>query len=504
MPIITKLAIKNFRAFSEIPETACADINVFIGENDKGKSSVLRAIHVMQDSGESIFQDCRLGTVETEIGILFRPDAIPQPAPNNGRYDFVIKLNADRSRTGGNFQLLRAGAAGSRKISSSEGEHLIVPFLSRRKEERFTEKVTASNAGYVSTSFENLPSRLMKVFQSSAQEQYEKYCREILGYVVKPIMSQSGLKPGFVLPNDETLSVEQLGEGVVNIVALLVALTTSEGKVFLIEELENDLHPKALKALLNLITEKSVSNQFFISTHSNIVLKHLGSQPNAKVFKVWQEDEPKDGIPTSHVDEVTTPEGRVDVLRELGYDFAELALLEGWLLLEESSAQSIIEEFLIPWFAPKLQGRIQVFAANGIDDVEPAFKSLKHLVTFIHLEEEYKKRCWIRIDGGEKEETLIGDMQAAFKTWPKERFANFSEHDFEKYYPPVFEEEVEAVLAIQKRSERRVEKRKLAVKVCRWLRVNGQEARAALEVSAADVIAHLRQIETEFLDAVKG
>ena len=41
-----------------------------------------------------------------------------------------------------------------------------------------------------------------------------------------------------------------MGEGVANIVGLLVDLCLAENKLFLIEEPENDIHPKALKGLL--------------------------------------------------------------------------------------------------------------------------------------------------------------------------------------------------------------------------------------------------------------
>jgi predicted ATPase len=45
-----------------------------------------------------------------------------------------------------------------------------------------------------------------------------------------------------------------------------------------IEEPETDLHPRALHGLLDLIVQSAAehNNQFVISTHSNIVVRHLG------------------------------------------------------------------------------------------------------------------------------------------------------------------------------------------------------------------------------------
>jgi predicted ATP-dependent endonuclease of OLD family len=59
----------------------------------------------------------------------------------------------------------------------------------------------------------------------------------------------------------------------------------ADGNLFLVEELENDIHPEGLKAILDVIVEKSSSSQFIVSTHSNIVTKYLGSAPGAKVSK---------------------------------------------------------------------------------------------------------------------------------------------------------------------------------------------------------------------------
>lgn len=118
--------------------------------------------------------------------------------------------------------------------------------------------------------------------------------------------------------------IDQMGEGVANIVPLLAELTVSRGKLFLIEEPENDLHPKALKALQELILESSKSNQFVISTHSNIVVRHLAGQANSLLYSV--ESNPRELPPIAKIVKVDqTPEARIEVLRDLGYSFPILS-----------------------------------------------------------------------------------------------------------------------------------------------------------------------------------
>ena len=51
-----------------------------------------------------------------------------------------------------------------------------------------------------------------------------------------------------------------MGEGVTNILGLITDLCVAENNIFLIEEPENDIHPKALKALLDLIASKADAN----------------------------------------------------------------------------------------------------------------------------------------------------------------------------------------------------------------------------------------------------
>jgi hypothetical protein len=99
----------------------------------------------------------------------------------------------------------------------------------------------------------------------------------------------------------------------------------------------------ALKALLDLIEQSASRNQFLISTHSNIVVRHLGAIPDSHLFYVHAEP----GVlpPTATVQPVDhTTEARIAALRDLGYRFSDFDLWDDWLILEESSAERIIRD----------------------------------------------------------------------------------------------------------------------------------------------------------------
>jgi len=52
---------------------------------------------------------------------------------------------------------------------------------------------------------------------------------------------------------EEHIPIYQLGAGVAHGVALIVELLRARNKLFLIEELETELHPAALRMLMKLI-----------------------------------------------------------------------------------------------------------------------------------------------------------------------------------------------------------------------------------------------------------
>lgn len=292
--------------------------------------------------------------------------------------------------------------------------------------------------------------------------------------------------------------IDQMGEGVPNIVGLLADLALASGKMFLIEEPENDLHPAALKALLDLVIESSKRNQMVVSTHSNIVTRHLGSAQGSRLFHV--DGERSVMPPNASVREVpSTPAARIQVLRELGYSFSDFDLWDGWLLLEESSAERIIRDYLIPWFAPKLT-RVRTLSTGGNAEVEPTFADFSRLVRFTHLEDAYRNSAWVLIDGDADGRRIIEGLRARYDTWEPDRFECFAEAQFERYFPSEFADQADQILAIADRRARRDAKRELLTAVRVWLDEDEARARASLKQSAGEVIAHLRRIEDQLSD----
>jgi predicted ATP-dependent endonuclease of OLD family len=328
--------------------------------------------------------------------------------------------------------------------------------------------------------------------------EYEELCKAVLGFRISVHAAEDGVgqQAGIPVGSFGYIPIESMGEGVSSQLGLITDLCMANGNLFLIEEPENDIHPEGLKTLLNVIVEKSKTNQFIVSTHSNIVTRYLGAAPDSKIFEFESAYKPNE-IPTSAIREVeTTPEARIAVLRHLGYELSDFDLWDGWLILEESSAEIIIR-YLIPWFVPGL-ARIRTVAAGGTSKVEPTFEDFRRLFLFTHLEPQYRGKAWVVADGDREGKKVVAELQAKYKDWPPDHFITWSQAYFEHYYPSRFEEQVKDVLS-KSHGEKRAAKKSLLDQVKAWCDENPEEARAEFETSAADVIEVLRGIERDLL-----
>ncbi len=284
------------------------------------------------------------------------------------------------------------------------------------------------------------------------------------------------------------------GAGIERVVRMLVEIVGFKNRIFLLEEPENDLHPKALKALLEEIEKASGENQFFVTTHSSIVLKYLAAISNATVWEV--ESTLGSHVPDSTIRVVSnTIEARREVLRNLGHELGDFDLYEGWLILEESSAERIIRDFLIPYYIPELSGRLGTVAAQGASDVLAKFTDLQRLFLFAHLDPIYKDKAWVIVDAGTAGTEVIGKLSSKFPA-SASRFMQFKNKDFERYYPASYQNRVGEVLDLQDKREKLNAKRELLRDLLADLRVNPQ-LQSELQTSAAEVVEKLTQIASE-------
>lgn len=499
---IRALEIENVRGFKKLDKTEFSDtINIIVGANNSGKSTIIHSLFKLQRRSLINKQDITIGQTKGHIKIFTEGFHHPQ-IKQGEEFDHLF---FDISTNTGSKIKSNKGKVGLAAIPETEPGNLIYPYLSKRKVTKYQVQINEANANSVTGNFTNLYSKIDRLITPQFQPANSEYiaaCDEILGFQISTLPKGAGKEAVLFVHNLEHIPLSSMGEGISNMLGLITDLCIAENKIFLIEEPENDIHPKALKSLLNLIADKSKNNQFFISTHSNIVLKQLGGYLDSKVFKVSniESDKAKPGLKYSKLEEVAKkPESRKEILEELGYEFYDFDLWNSWLFLEESSAEVIIRQHLIRWFTPSLVNKIKTFSANSISQIAQKFQDFNRLFVFLHLQPIYKNKVWVIIDGGDEEKKIIDEFRSKYTKsgWKVDNFSQFKEHDFEKYYPSQFQKEVEEILAISNKKEKRERKILLTDKVKDWILNNEETAKSQFAKSAEEVIKKLKSIESE-------
>lgn len=497
---VKRVSLTNVRSFKAASVYFSRGVNVFVGPNNSGKSTFLLPLLSMQKGLPALTPpDVRIGESDPLVEVEF--DQPPGFLDRGGKVDspeIVLEIQRNAVRI-----FPKSSERGPRTpvnpFPDTEPGNFIYPFLSLRKVTKLNESVLEQVVKAVEPNLVNLNAKIDRLSNPEYQPAHGFYmdaCDEILGLRITTSSTGQGKQAVVTVGTAGVISLMAMGAGTLNVLGLIVNLALAEDRLFLIEEPENDIHPRALKALLRRIVEKSERNQFVITTHSNIVLRTVGAASEAKVFRfdlTWP-----DRLPTSTVEEVeSTPEHRRAVLQELGYEFSDLDLWEGWLILEEASAEKIIRKYLVPWFFPSLQGRLATFSARSLSQVKRKFNAFTNLFVFLHLQPVYKDRAWVLVDGGEEEAKVIQDLCKEYPTWNAEHFRQLGEHDFEHYYPERFAAERDRVLSEKDKQKSREGKKKLLDEVEAWAEANPEEAKVAFEKSAGEVITILKQIESQ-------
>jgi hypothetical protein len=503
---VSSIEISNIKSFEDSGVINLDKrMNILIGPNNAGKSVIIKALYFLQDIQALSVEDIRRGESEGKIVIgLEDIDVVQYQQIYHATEGFLSKVHITISSSSNkpNKDMLvinQDGASvGTGALSQSEPNNYIYPFLAKRKVMIYDTSVNLDSQNAVPENLHLLTAKINRIADQHYElnKTYEAACKDIIGFSLSTVAIPSGQIVGLPIGKYGSIPITAMGEGIPHLLGLINDLCLAENKLFLIEEPENDIHPKALKHLLDLIIQKSDSNQFVISTHSHIVMQHLGSIENSKIHYI-NRDETKP-IPTALYREIgTDPEERRAVLEELGYEMTDYGLWSSWLILEESSAERIINDFLIPQFAPKLKGRLRTIAAHCVDNVPIKFEDFNKLFLFTHRASMYKNKAWVVVDNGNRGNEIIEKLKEKYVPggWKEEQFRLFSKEDFEEYYPEDFQDEVTRILQKPDGQHKQEEKRKLLNSVLEYIKKDEQTAREAFGKSAREVIKLLQEIE---------
>ena len=503
---LSSVRITNFKSLADTGTISLGQINILLGRNNHGKSAFVRAVHLMQRGASYSASDIRLDEGQASVHFKLSGESLEDVRHYYGQQlpiepvEYSINVNRRANNEPAahlSFQQSNQRGWSPTLISAQEPDNFIYTYLSKRKVAEFDRVVDLGRTRSVQADLRYLVAKVARLSNSDYEhaDEYTKLCIAVLGFRISVHAADdgNGQQAGIPVGKHGYIPIESMGEGVSSQLGLITDLCMADGNLFLIEEPENDIHPEGLKTLLNVIVEKSANNQFVVTTHSNIVTRYLGAAQGNKIFE-FDSTYQANAIPTTTIHELPqTPAARIAALNRLGYELSDFDLWEGWLILEESSAEVIIRNYLIPWFAPKL-ARIRTLAAGGTSKLTPTFEDFRRLFLFAHLETHYKDRAWVVADGDTTGSQVIERLKAKYPSWPTDSFRTWRQADFEEYYPSKFAEQVQEALA-RKGEEKRDAKKQLLNEVKSWCDTSMEEAKEMFEISAEEIVAFLKEIE---------
>ena len=435
---IEQLEIHRIKCFDSLTLNSLSKtINLFLGKNNSGKSTILRSIQNFQDPTSKIFAWARRDN-SLEVCSVSMDVSVNEPEFYYG-IGSILPGTQVRIRMEGNDDAIQVNNSHtlSGKLRQNTRDGAIYPLWSSRKHRGFSTASGLEVLNDIDGSLYNLASLLDEILGGSKQqvEAFQNALSQILDFEVSVKAIEGGRTPGLLLDSGDILRIETLGDGVAHILGMLAVIIGCKNKIILIEEPETDIHPHALKHICKLIREFPNGNQFLISTHSNIVLRHLTDQ-GTKIYKVFRHNS---SLPTSAVEEVISFSDRLSLLSDLGYSVSDYELYEAWLILEESSAQRLIREFLIPMFTPRLNGRLGLISSGGVDKIEPFFEDFFRLMVYVGQQPIYNDNLlWVACDGDGPGQKVTQRLRTKFAKLKEGQIRSWQQNYIEDYYPEKF------------------------------------------------------------------
>lgn len=123
----------------------------------------------------------------------------------------------------------------------------------------------------------NLEDAIIELSESSNWGQFISAVRSIANLKdieISSFKGKDGKETKFVMfySFNKTNILQELSDGMIIMIALILKVVTSDNCVIFLEEPENSIHPRALQNFMHFIREHSESKQFLVTTHSSTLL----------------------------------------------------------------------------------------------------------------------------------------------------------------------------------------------------------------------------------------
>jgi energy-coupling factor transporter ATP-binding protein EcfA2 len=395
--------VLGFQSFSDSGEIEFTDgINLLVGQNNAGKSSLLRALqpslpddrHRTPDrwenfrlappevrltveisgsdlrdeilrTGQSFIpvpkgQDANvyaqgiLNTAHIRVGVVHRPGSrFSTSYPGHGQFSGVPELCGTSSSRDGEIEF--SGRHGGDDSTGSLVHNMWEREMFYFSAERMNIGESApAHVQRLTSNAQNLPAVLLTLSGDRGDlfAKLVQHLREIFSTVgnlsVRP--NPSGTIEIRVWPTESMERVDlsfpllQSGTGVSQIISILTAVITVDNAVVIIDEINSFLHPAAVKSLLRILQTEYSNHQYIISTHSPEVI----SFSNAKTLHLVKRSGYESMITPMNLGEIFAFR---EIAEQLGVSMADIFAADCIIWVEGPT-----EELCFPWLYQQVVG----------------------------------------------------------------------------------------------------------------------------------------------------
>ena len=326
--MISSIDIKGFRGFGRFAMGDLGRVNLLVGTNNSGKTSLLEALHLLTSQanpmalwellwrrGERAIEKTRRSETlppevdashlfnghELHLGLVFRLSATNQ-SPEQFLSIEVAELNEEERGSirlpGGSVPNLGLRFTGSpppviKLIPLSASGTLSMDSLDRPRRARMRQRsMDESRVQYITTEAMD-GDDLVKMWNRIALTPDEELVRNVLASLdpgIERIAPQvttnywggTPSRSGFIVKHkkfENPIPIGSMGDGIWRLFSLAIAITQCRGGVLLVDEIDTGLHHTAMSDMWKLIIEAShkFDVQVFATTHSSDCLASLAS-----------------------------------------------------------------------------------------------------------------------------------------------------------------------------------------------------------------------------------
>lgn len=312
--MLRSLKIENFRCFQNFELQQLGRLNLLVGENNSGKTSILEAVQLlvsradfetleelMLRRGEYLLIEERGGRREIDIKHLFYDHEIEIDSTfsiSDIQHNDSVSISVTNRQLLEGFEGLEmynlsitSSKYGqiSLPISSQGSIYLDLAYIRRFRKDKIsliTQFVTSSSL---------TTEKMIELFDQVNLNEEEKLVIEAL-QTIEPTLERIGIigsekyrnlnsHSGFIVRlsnNKQRIPIGSMGDGIWRMLGLTLAIVNAKDGVLLVDEIDTGLHFSTMTDMWKLVweTAKRLNVQVFATTHSDDCWKSLADIAN--------------------------------------------------------------------------------------------------------------------------------------------------------------------------------------------------------------------------------